>query len=73
MNLAVLDNVLFGPPIKIGFPEKIKMSTCLVSLKALWERLETKDSETNPLMRPLLQVVFTAAFLKTSPTLVCLR
>jgi hypothetical protein len=74
MNMAGLDNDLFGPPIeKIGFPEKNKMSICLVSSKVLWEHLEMKDSETNPLMRSLPQVVFTAAFLKTSPALVCLR
>ena len=34
------------------------MSTCLVSSKVLWERLEMKDSETNPLMRSLPQVAF---------------
>ena len=38
------------------------MSICLVSSKVLCEHLEMKDSETNPLMRSLPQVVFTAAF-----------
>ncbi len=44
------------------------MSICLVSSKVLWEHLEMKDSETNPLMRSLPQVVFTAACLSQDLT-----